>query len=613
MAYQTRKDQPKCAVFWVPAVSQAGFEQAYREIGLLLHIPGLADAKADVKQLVKAKLSDEGFGQWLMIVDNADDVNVLLGAPNQDSTVDQLIDYIPHSGKGSVVFTTRTAKAASELAQSNVIELGELGNAEARELLRTRLFPKHQHQVEDEATVSEFLGMLAFLALAIVQAAAFINQNDYQLSDYVQLYRSNEQQATQLLSQEYQDQGRYRETKNPVATTWYISFEHIRDRDQLAADYLSFMACTASNDIPESMLPTEGSPVAQIKAIGTLKAYAFITEQEAARDRQQVRQELEQQEQTQRPAKVFDVHPLVHLSMRGWLKAHDQWLDQATKTMMRLNEVVPWGDHSTMKVWTAYLPHARHVVGVPEMHEAKVRLWLLARLGWCEMTLGQYQTAEWTFRQLVDRKTKVLGKEHLDTLSSMNNVAVALSDQGQYAKAEQMHRETLILIKKVVGKEHPDTLSSMNNVAQALSNQGQYAEAEQMHRETLILIEKVLGKEHPDTLSSMNNVAVTLSNQGRYAKAEQMHRETLILIEKVLGKEHPDTLSSMNNVAVTLSNQGWYAEAEELLEKALKGHTERLGPNHPHTIVFRDNLAAVRAKAQRARSVTSAGLSPANT
>jgi tetratricopeptide (TPR) repeat protein len=655
MAYQTRKDQPKCAVFWVPAVSQAGFEQAYREIGLLLHIPGLADAKADVKQLVKAKLSDEGLGHWLMIVDNADDVNLLLGAPNQESTVDQLIDYIPHSGKGSVVFTTRTAKAASELAQSNVIELGELGNAEARELLRTRLFPKHQHQVEDEATVSEFLGMLAFLALAIVQAAAFINQNDYQLSDYVQLYRSNEQQATQLLSQEFQDQGRYRETINPVATTWYISFEHIRDRDQLAADYLSFMACTANNDIPESMLPTEGSPVAQIKAIGTLKAYAFITEQEAARDRQQVRQELEQQEQTQRPAKVFDVHPLVYLSMRGWLKAHDHWLDQAKKTMMRLEQVMSWRDHSTMKVWTAYLPHARHVVGVPEMHDAEARMWLLDRLGWCELTLGQYKAAEGTYRQLIDSETKVLGKEHPSMLTSMSNLATALSSQGQYveaeqmhretlalrekvlgkehpntlvsinntavalgnlgryAEAEQMHRETLALREKVLGKEHPDTLSSMNNLADALSKQRQYAEAEQIHRETLALKEKVLGKEHPDMLSSMNNAAVALSKQGQYAEAEQMHRETLALRENVLGKEHPDTLSSMNNVAVTLSNQGRYAEAEELFEKAIKGHTERLGPNHPHTIVFRDNLAAMRAMAQRARLLERESLSPANT
>jgi tetratricopeptide (TPR) repeat protein len=548
-AYRTREQQPKRAVFWVPAVSQAGFEQAYREIGLLLRIPSIADAQADVKKLVKARLSDESFGQWLMIVDNADDVNVLFGASNEESTADRLIDYLPCSRKGSVVFTTRTAKAASDLAQSNVIELGELGNAEARELLRTRLFPNHQHQAEDEATVNEFLGMLAFLALAIVQAVAFINKNGIKLSYYVQLYRASEQEATKLLGEEFQDQGRYRGTKNPVATTWYISFEQIRERDQLAANFLSFVACTAGNDIPESMLPTEGSQVAQIKAIGTLKAYAFITEQEAARDGRRGQQEPEQQEQMQRPTKVFDVHPLVHLAMRGWLKAHDQWLDQATNTMMRLVEVVPLEDHGTREVWTAYLPHARHVVGVPEMHEVEARFRLLDRIGRCEQTLGQYKAAEGTHQQLVQRRVKVLGKEHPDTLASMNNLADALSGQGQYTEAEQMHRETLALKEKVLGKEHPDTLVSMNNLAQALSGQGRYTEAEQMHRETLALREKVSGKEHPDTLASMNNLARALSGQGRYTEAEQMHRETLALREKVLGKEHPSTLISTDWLA----------------------------------------------------------------
>jgi hypothetical protein len=40
----------------------------------------------------------------------------------------------------------------------------------------------------------------------------------------------------------------------------------------------------------------------------------------------------------------------------------------------------------------------------------------------------------------------------------------------------------------VSGEEHPRTLTSMNNLAQALSGQGKYAEAEAMHRQTLALI-----------------------------------------------------------------------------------------------------------------------------
>ncbi|KAI9777221.1 MAG: hypothetical protein M1816_004828 [Peltula sp. TS41687] len=151
---------------------------------------------------------------------------------------------------------------------------------------------------------------------------------------------------------------------------------------------------------------------------------------------------------------------------------------------------------------------------------------------------------------------KALGKEHAGTLTSMNNLAKALSNQGEYAEAEKMHRETLELKEKVLGKEHPDTLTSTNNMAVALSNQekhleakkmyretlkhytnkGEYAEAAKMHRETPALREKVLGKEHPGALRSMFNLAVTLYRQGEYAEAEKVHRESLGLMEKVFGK-----------------------------------------------------------------------------
>lgn len=158
--------------------------------------------------------------------------------------------------------------------------------------------------------------MLAFLALAIVQAVAFITTNDVAFSDYISDYRSSEEEAMTLLGEEFEDQGRYRDAKNPVATTWYISFRQIQKENKLAADYLSFMACIANTDIPASLLLPSGSRVAQTKAIGTLKAYAFVTERQGQGGRPAA--------ETEKPAKAFDVHPLVNLAMRGWLRAHDR-------------------------------------------------------------------------------------------------------------------------------------------------------------------------------------------------------------------------------------------------------------------------------------------------
>jgi len=66
-----------------------------------------------------------------------------------------------------------------------------------------------------------------------------------------------------------------------------------------------------------------------------------------------------------------------------------------------------------------------------------------------------------------------------------------------------MHRDALRLGETVLGKEHPDTLTIMNNLANMLMDQGKNGEAEEMHRQAPVLWETVLGKKHPSTLTNM--------------------------------------------------------------------------------------------------------------
>jgi len=67
-----------------------------------------------------------------------------------------------------------------------------------------------------------------------------------------------------------------------------------------------------------------------------------------------------------------------------------------------------------------------------------------------------------------------------------------------------MDRQMLKLKGTVLGKGHPDTLTSMNNLAIALKKQGKNAEAEAMHLQTLKLTETVLGKDHPFLVGPMS-------------------------------------------------------------------------------------------------------------
>ncbi|KAJ4382431.1 hypothetical protein N0V86_002766 [Didymella sp. IMI 355093] len=584
-AYHTRRTQPKRVVFWVPAVSQTSFDQAFREIGEQLRIPNITDSRSNVKQLVKARLSDESLGPWLLIIDNADDPDILYSPLDGRTGVERLIDDLPYSRKGSIIITTRTSHIAVELAEHNVIELGRLNETEAKELVRTRLLPKHQHQVGNTTTVKEFLSMLEYFALAIVQAVAYINKGHSNLAKYIRLFKTSERDASQLLSREFSDQGRPSGTQNPVATTWYISFEQARRQNALAAEYLSFMACTANTDIPASMLPTTESELDQEDAIGLLKAYGFITQ------RQHQSEEVREGEEEGDQIEAFDIHPLVHLATRTWLKAQKKWDSCIVKTVERMRELVPFGDMKTRRTWTPFLPHATHVCDLAKPDHAESRADLIYRVARCHYALGQYRVAEQGFRELLAYEESTLGEKHPNTLDTLNWIGESLRESGYYRQAEQMHRRTLALREEILGKEDLDTLTSMNDLAITLEKQGKYVEAEQMHRQGMLLREAIYGKKHIVTLTSMHNLAVSLNSQSKSAEAEQMLRKTVELREKVIGKDHPDTLKSIGFLASTLKEQKKCQEAEEMYRKTLDLSKRVLGVEHPVTLVRMNNLA----------------------
>ena len=492
-AYRAITRDANYPVFWVPAISRESFELAYRDIGILLHLPGITDDNADIMQLVKKKLDS---GSWLMIIDNADDASILLSESDSDPKSRRLSDYLPRSNRGTIIFTTRSKKAAVSLTQSNVITLDDMDRAEARQLMAQRLSEKTL--LEDEAAVDELLGLLAHLPLAIVQATAFIDSNGTSIAEYVSLFREPSTEV-RVFSKSFEDSSRYRELESTIAKTWHISFNQILKQDRLAADYLSFMACIDRVNIPLSLLPLADS-LQQIEAIGTLKGYAFITE----------RQRVPQQPKGE---KFFDIHRLVQMASMWWLQEHGEWTTWTSKAAVRLEELIPYGGHERKEAWTAYLSHAVHVVRLDDTLDETAKASLLDRVGRCQASLGQYSVAETTHRQVLAYRRKNLEEEHGDTLTSMNEVGVALYGQGKYEEAESMHRQTLATREKVLGKEHPSTLTSVYCLAHLLASRHRYDESTALYERACAGYNATLGKDHPTTRACRQHYSQMLLSQ----------------------------------------------------------------------------------------------------
>ena len=479
--YRARESDPDCSIFWLPATNIESLQQAYLEAGQQLGISGINEEQADVKKLVQDRLSQESAGRWLLIFDNADDIEMWIKKDGHANGSPALKQYLPRSSQGRIIFTTRSRKVAVKLAQENVIAVSEMDEKTASLLLSKSLLMQDLSTSHKDSL--ELLQQLTFLPLAIVQAAAYINENSITISYYLSLLKEQEQDVIDLLSEDFEDEGQYREKKNPISTTWLVSFEHIRRVYPLAAEYLSFMCCVHPRDIPVSLLPPAQSRKKETNAIGTLSAYSFVSRRSADN--------------------ALDLHRLVHLATRNWLRKEESLAMWTQRVVAPLGEVFPNAVQENRSLWRTYLPHTQHVLDssfIEDDAEEKVKL--LWRFGICLTADGRYNEAEKRLLPVVEINTRRLGEEHPNTLDSMNILALTYTFQGRWKEAEELADQVMKTKERVLGEEHPDTLSSMNNLAHTWKLLGCLTEASQLMEKCFELRIQKLGADHPRTIKS---------------------------------------------------------------------------------------------------------------
>jgi len=207
--------------------------------------------------------------------------------------------------------------------------------------------------------------------------------------------------------------------------------------------------------------------------------------------------------------------------------------------------------------------------------------------------LGIYEKAEAMLREALALRRRILGSDHPDVATSLNGLAVVLTDESKFQEAESLQREALAMRKRLLGTENPDVAESLNDLASTLFEQGKLPEAETTQREALAMRRALLGNDHPDVAASADNLGVMLHAANKLAEAEILEREALSTRRRTLGNEHPDVANSINNLAGLLQEHGKLDEAETMRREALELYRKLLGNEHPSVAKSLDNLAGV--------------------
>ena len=199
------------------------------------------------------------------------------------------------------------------------------------------------------------------------------------------------------------------------------------------------------------------------------------------------------------------------------------------------------------------------------------------------------------------------GRDHPETLTTRNNLAVAYRSVGDYERAIEMFGEVLEVQSGVLGPDHPNTLITRHNLAMAYRGVGDYERAIEMYMEVLEVEVRVLGSDHPETLTTCNNLAGAYHGVGDYGRAIEMFKGVLEVETRVLGSDHSSTLTTRNNLAVVYGGVGDYGRAIEMFKGVLEVQSRVLGPNHPDTLTTRNNLAVAYHNSNRPGSIDAGG------
>ena len=499
---------------------------------------------------------------WLLIVDNADELSFL---PS----------YLPTRGNGHILLTTR-ASAVGELAPS--IEVDCMSLMEGRQLLLRRAQREGSDAEMDEATT--IVVALAQFPLALDQAGAYIDETGCSLHDYFQLYQ---QHRYALLARRGKQATHYPES---VATTWSLSFQHVKQNNPAAAELLRLCSFLAPDAIPEAILtsgvaevgPVLGQALADSfllnEAIQVLRRYSLIKRDPKAR--------------------VLNMHRLVQVVLKENLNQATgrQWAEQTVRVVSR---AFPKVSRENWPRCELCLPHVRACAELADEYHLSFPegAHLFHQAGSYLYARGLYAQAEPLFLRALTLREQLLGSEHPDTASTLQALADLYYRQGKYEQVEPLLKRVLAIRQQVLGPEHPaiaDTLSALGSLYGTL---GKYAQGEPLLQQALMMNEQQLGPGHTNTMRDLHNLAFLYRLQGKYEQAEPLLRRAL-----AISKQQDDEWFAwlLSQLALLLYLRGHYKQAEPLYQRALAMCEDILGAMHPRTATCLHDLGVLYAK-----------------
>ncbi|MER5795281.1 FxSxx-COOH system tetratricopeptide repeat protein [Streptomyces sp. NPDC001980] len=603
---------------------------------------GVPAAGTAVPAALEALRSGVPYDNWLLVFDNAEDVEMVRG-------------YFPPNGPGKIIVTSRN-RAWERVATPLPVNVFE--RRESVELLQKR---SPDLSAEEADRLAEALGDLP---LAVEQAGTWHAVTGMPVHEYLELLAQRSPEVLELdPAPDY---------PVSVAAAWDVSLERLRESNPGARQLLDICASMAPEPIPRSMLrgnrgititpeidPLLRESIKLNRAVRDLSQFSLV-KVDPRSDTLQMHRLL----QTVLLAKLSPearelsrdaVHQLLSVAKPGPYGSSLEWrayqallphilTSQAvTSTDSYVRDLVQdtvwflyyWGDHAgavdfAREAWSTWLA-ASGEENIHVIRMTKSLSFLLRQVGQVPEAITLSEKA-----LEVSRRTEVEPEELIDSLSDL---ADAHGYQSRFQEANELGQEATELARSLFGPDDPITLRATHAWGVALRLCGRFTEALRLDQENVRQRELLFGPANFFTLNSLNALVLDTLEAGDHPGArdfqEDVHRRARtalgernplsMRIARTLavcrrregaleeaadlsewtfrnfvaryGPDHFDSLQTASNVAVDLRLAGNLESSRQLAEDTLRRYQQRLGPDHAYTLLTKANLAATQRAA----------------
>lgn len=567
-------------ILWANASSRESLTRDFIAFAAGLRLPQALNPNA-AAQVTAVRDWLNGHHGWLLILDNADDLDVIR-------------EFVPRSTTAGHILLTTRAQATGDFGEA--VEVNTLSEQDAALLLLRRAKRIDARGTWDDVTPRDrtaSLGIareLGCLPLALDQAGAFLNESQRSPAEFLNLYRT---QGKKLRER----RGRTALDHESVHVTFSLAIECVRKEMREAATLLIACSFLAPDAIPEEIFPaSENDPLAWNDLLDVLGRYSLLRRDPDRR--------------------TLHIHRITQAVVQDTLTSEEK----AGHARQIVNTVAARSKRPSFETWPQSERLLAHQLAlVPIIEQAIVAdanaAWIVSTAGNYLAERSDFRAAEPLLQLALKLHQQIFGPNHNAVRQALNDLgvlynetdparalpfyegALRLTKDDLPAQAVLLHniariylhnraplealkrlRDSLKILRDL--KRPADAAQVLHSIGETESDLDHPLSARWNLLRALAIRCRTLGESHRDTLNTLNSYAIFISKSGDSHRAAHLYELVLAGREKALGEDHLEVANSLASLGVTYCRLQRYAEAEPLLRRSLRILTARYGPDH---------------------------------